>query len=87
MPRGLAPPTPWSRLDGSEKSPPLAHVRSICVIGAGSSGLVAAKHLRDAGYSVTVFEKAAAIGGAFVTKAYDDARLVSSKKADTWRSS
>ena len=72
--------TPWSRLDASELQPPPAHeVRSVLVIGAGSSGLVAAKHLRDAGFAVEVLEKDAEIGGAFVTKAYDDGKLVSSK--------
>ena len=72
--------TPWSRLDASELQPPPAHeVRSVLVIGAGSSGLVAAKHLRDAGFAVEVLEKDTQIGGAFVTKAYDDGKLVSSK--------
>ena len=72
--------TPWSRLDSSELQPPPAHeVRSVLVIGAGSSGLVAAKHLRDAGFAVEVLEKDTEIGGAFVTKAYDDGKLVSSK--------
>ena len=73
--------TPWSRLPPSGESPreqPLA-VRTIAVIGAGSSGLVAAKHLRDAGYIVTVYERTSCIGGAFVHKAYDEAKLVSSK--------
>ena len=73
--------TPWSRLPPSEESPreqPLA-VRTIAVIGAGSSGLVAAKHLRDAGYIVTVYERTSCVGGAFVHKAYDEAKLVSSK--------
>jgi len=49
------------------------------VIGAGSSGLVAAKYLVAAGYDVAVFEKGAGIAGTFVTKCYDDAHLVSSK--------
>jgi hypothetical protein len=53
-------------------------VRTVCVIGAGSSGLVSAKHLRDAGYQVTVLEKSTIVGGAFVSKAYDDSHLVSS---------
>lgn len=53
-------------------------MRSVCIIGAGSSGLVAAKHLRDAGFQVTILERSRAIGGAFVSKAYDDSRLVSS---------
>ncbi len=72
--------TPWSRLVGGESPPPSAHpVRSVCVIGAGSSGLVAARHLAAAGFEVSVYEKDNFIGGTFVTKAYDDAGLVSSK--------
>ena len=51
----------------------------MCIIGAGSSGLVACKHLRDAGFQVEVLEKGSDIGGAFVSKAYDDGGLVSSK--------
>mmetsp|Transcript_24450 Transcript_24450/g.78905 ORF Transcript_24450/g.78905 Transcript_24450/m.78905 type:complete len:597 (+) Transcript_24450:51-1841(+) len=69
--------TPWSRLSGSETLP-AEQVRSVCIIGAGSSGLVSAKHLRDAGYQVTVLEKSPTLGGAFVSKAYDDSHLVSS---------
>jgi len=69
--------TPWCRLGGSETLP-AEQVKTICIIGAGSSGLVAANHLREAGYEVTMFEKAAGMGGAFVSKAYDNSRLVSS---------
>ena len=73
--------TPWSRLGPAEDDdpPPLPAGGSIAIIGAGSSGLVAAKHLRDAGYEVEVYEKSDSIGGAFLHKAYDEARLVSSK--------
>ena len=73
--------TPWSRLDQSGAAAPAAstRVRTVAVIGAGASGLVAAKYLKEAGYEVSCFEKDAGIGGAFVTKAYDSARLVSSK--------
>ena len=70
--------TPWSRLGASTRSDEIA-VETICVIGAGSSGLVAAKHLRDAGYTVTILERTDALGGTFLHKAYDDSRLVSSK--------
>ena len=77
--------TPWSRLRrDDEPGPRAAHcagerpVRSVCVVGAGPSGLVAAKHLKDAGLSPVVYERSHSVGGAFVTKAYDDARLVSS---------
>lgn len=38
-------------------------VRQVCVIGAGASGLAAAKNFIDAGFDVTVFEAGEAIGG------------------------
>ena len=76
----MASVTPWHRLTTRPAEPSArAEVRTICVIGAGPSGLVAAKHLRDAGYTVTVVERSSKVGGTFVHKAYDDARLVSSK--------
>jgi dimethylaniline monooxygenase (N-oxide forming) len=54
-------------------------VQTIAVIGAGASGLVAIKHLREAGYDVTCFEQDSTIAGTFQNKAYDDSCLVSSK--------
>src|SRR3954470_15879497 len=39
---------------------------SACVIGAGSSGIAAAKKLRDAGVEVDVFEKSDRVGGNWV---------------------
>ena len=69
--------TPFSRIATGTK--PASEVRSVCIIGAGSSGLVACKHLRDAGFEVEVLEKGSGIGGAFVSKTYDDGGLVSSK--------
>mmetsp|Transcript_7477 Transcript_7477/g.24465 ORF Transcript_7477/g.24465 Transcript_7477/m.24465 type:complete len:501 (+) Transcript_7477:34-1536(+) len=76
----MASLTPWHRLATRPAEPSArAEVRTICVIGAGPSGLVAAKHLRDVGYTVTVLERSSKVGGTFVHKAYDDARLVSSK--------
>lgn len=70
--------TPWSRLGAAPDGVDLG-VRSVVVIGAGASGLCAAKFLRDEGFSVTVLERTSEIGGAFVHKAYDGSRLVSSK--------
>lgn len=70
--------TQWSRLGDEKKCLPAEEVRTVCVIGAGSSGLVAAKHLRDSGFVVTVIEKGEGIGGAFSSKAYDESHLVSS---------
>jgi len=52
------------------------------VIGAGPSGLVAAKYLLESTepeYHVTIVESSTNIGGSFTNKVYDDCRLVSSK--------
>lgn len=53
--------------------------KRILVIGAGPSGLVAAKTLVEHGYHVEVVEASRDIGGTFVNKAYDDGMLVSSR--------
>ena len=53
--------------------------RRVAVIGAGPSGLVACKLLRDEGYLPIILEGGHAIGGTFVNKAYDKLSLVSSK--------
>jgi hypothetical protein len=44
-------------------------MRRIAVIGAGPSGLAAAKHALDAGFDVTVFEASDALGGQWHTTA------------------
>eukprot|EP01051_Picozoa_sp_SAG22_P001359 SAG22_NODE_52_length_24288_cov_15.594568_27_plen_482_part_00 len=54
-------------------------VRTIAVVGAGPSGLVAAKILLAHGYSVVVFESEERVGGTFRYRAYDGAVQVSSK--------
>ncbi len=41
---------------------------SVAIIGAGCSGLAATHELRDAGYSVTVFEKSRDVGGRAATR-------------------
>src|SRR3954469_18675618 len=41
----------------------------IAVIGAGPSGLAAAKHVLEAGFAVTVFEAGDALGGQWYTSA------------------
>jgi cation diffusion facilitator CzcD-associated flavoprotein CzcO len=38
-------------------------VKNVCVIGAGPSGLAAAKNLLDAGLDVTVFDRQSGVGG------------------------
>ena len=41
---------------------------SIAIIGAGCSGLAAAHELRDAGYTVTIFERIQEVGGRVATR-------------------
>ncbi len=41
---------------------------SVAIIGAGCSGLAAAHELRDAGYTVTVFEESDGVGGRAATR-------------------
>lgn len=51
----------------------------VLVIGAGPSGLVAAKTLTENGFEVQVVEAGEKVDGTFRNKTYDDGRLVSSK--------
>ncbi|MFJ2743746.1 flavin-containing monooxygenase [Streptomyces sp. NPDC087440] len=46
--------------------------KNICVIGAGPSGLVTVKELRDEGHDVTCYEHAAEIGGVFRAELGED---------------
>ena len=58
--------TPWSRLSSAGAPPQQpSTVQTICVIGAGPSGIVAAKHLREAGYTVTVLGKDGSVQSGF----------------------
>lgn len=41
-------------------------MKDVCVIGAGASGLVAAKHALELNLSVTVYEQTDKIGGIWV---------------------
>jgi len=51
----------------------------VLVIGAGASGLVTAKTLRERGHEVNIVSDSERVGGTFENKAYKDARMVSSK--------
>lgn len=60
--------------------------RHICIIGAGPSGITAAKNALAAGLSVTVFEKNTKVGGNWVFNAstghssvYENTHIISSK--------
>ena len=48
---------------------------SVAVVGAGLAGLVAARHLADAGMDVTVFERRETVGGRVRTRTEDGFRL------------
>ncbi len=52
--------------------PRFAPVPHIAVIGAGISGLVAARTLQDHGLKVTVFDKSRGVGGRMSTRRVDD---------------
>lgn len=56
----------------------------VCVIGAGSSGLIAAKNLVEAGFEVDVLERAGDLGGNWnygmpYARVYASTRMISSK--------
>jgi len=51
----------------------------ILVIGAGASGLVTAKTLRERGHCVSIVEAGRSVGGTFENKRYKNGRMVSSK--------
>lgn len=52
--------------------------KNVAVIGAGPSGLAAAKELLEAGHEVTVYESAPKVGGEFAHRFYPGGRLTSS---------
>ena len=61
-------------------------VKSICVIGAGPSGITAAKNLLDQGLQVTVFEQSGVVGGNWVfsdepghSSVFETTHIISSK--------
>ncbi len=52
--------------------PPRSNRLHIAVVGAGVSGLSAARSLVDAGYKVTVFDKGRGVGGRMATRRVDN---------------
>lgn len=60
----------------------MSEPRTVCVIGAGISGLVTAKVLTRDGFDVTVFEKAPTIGGVWApSRSYPGLRANGSQKS------
>ena len=57
---------------------------SVCVVGAGISGLLAARRLRDAGREVIVLDKSRGVGGRMATRRIGDAVLDHGAQFVTW---
>ena len=58
-----------------EGLPPTAHIedgKTVCIVGAGMAGLMAAELLADAGYEVTILEGAQRVGGRIHTVFFPD---------------
>ncbi len=56
------------------------NIKKVCVIGAGISGLVAAKTFLEDGFDVTVFEKKPSLGGVWEkSRAYPDVKTQNSR--------
>ncbi|SDZ06463.1 Predicted flavoprotein CzcO associated with the cation diffusion facilitator CzcD [Micromonospora pattaloongensis] len=69
---------------GRDDRPVYDRGETVCVIGAGASGLVAVKNLREHGFAVDCYERETGIGGAWNWRhdrspVYASAHLISSK--------
>ena len=51
------------------------------IIGAGISGIAAAKHCLEQGYKVIIFEKESSIGGVWLSKGYEGLKLQTTKNS------
>ena len=56
-------------------------MKSFCIIGAGISGIVSAKHCKEQGYNVIVLEKNKEPGGVWYNKSYPGIQLQTTKKS------
>ena len=56
-------------------------MKTFCIIGAGISGIVSAKHCKEQGYDVFVLEKNKEIGGVWYNKSYPGIQLQTTKKS------
>ena len=72
------------------ESQPIEQAGKYCIIGAGSSGLTAAKNLNDAGIAYDIFEREDGIGGNWYfgkphSSVYRSIHLISSKPLTEYR--
>jgi len=76
---GLRVPLSLAAPGAPPRPPPFPASRSVCVVGAGASGLTALKHLRDHGHAATCFDGGVRVGGVYA-KAYRGALLTTSSQ-------
>ena len=57
------PAVGYETLDGDESWPPIQRKKKVIVVGAGPSGMEAARVAHERGHEVTIYEKATHVGG------------------------